>query len=99
MINFKIPIDIESLIDRLEVTATEDGYTNIVTQLTNVKPVIWFNLPSKLNQLMNVIKNYQLLLLDGDVQDLIDEIGIVYWYNIFKKVSNLNTLVATIEAI
>jgi hypothetical protein len=99
MANFKIPINIENLIDRLKVKATEDGYTSIVTQLTNVKPVLWFNLPGKLNQLMTVIKNYQLLLLDGDVQDLIDEIGVIYWFNIFNKVANIKLLVETIEAI
>jgi hypothetical protein len=48
---------------------------------------------------MTVIKNYQLLLIDGDVQDLIDEIGVIYWFNIFNKVANIKLLVETIEAI
>lgn len=93
------PNIIDNLIGRLKVKATSDGYTSIITQLESLAPTTWFNLPFKLNALMRIIKNYQLLLIDGDLQDLIDSIGIIYWFTYFRKVAILIELTELIESI
>jgi hypothetical protein len=93
------PNIVDNLIERLKVKATSDGYTAIVTQLNNLSPTTWFNLPFKLNALMAVIKNYQLLLIDGDLQDLIDDIGIIYWFTYFRKVAVLIDITELIESL
>lgn len=90
---------VDDSIKRLVVKATADGYTAIIAELESLKSTSWFNLPYKLNTLMKVIKNYQLLLLDGEVQDKIDEIGKIYWFTYFIKLSILIELTEIIEAI
>jgi serine/threonine protein kinase HipA of HipAB toxin-antitoxin module len=99
MLLTKTPSIVDDLIKRLRVKAIADGYTAIVLELEALKPTKWFNLPYKLNTLMNVIKNYQLLALDGDVQDKIDEIGKIHWFNYFIKIAILIELTELIEAI
>lgn len=93
------PNIVDNLIERLKVKATSDGYTAIVTQLNNLSPTTWFNLSFKLNALMGIIKNYQLLLIDGDLQDLIDDIGVIYWFTYFRKVAVLIDITELIESL
>ena len=94
-----IPAIVEDLISRLAAEATSDGYIVIANRFTALEPVTWFNLPYQLNKIMDIIGDYQTELLDGDVQDLLDEIGTIYWFNIFKKVSLLVELTELIESI
>lgn len=95
----KLPQIIDDLVSRLSAEANADGYTAIYNSLVALKPTTWYNLPYQLNNLTDIIKAYQLLLIDGDLQDLIDEIGIIYWYNIFKKASLLIESVELIESL
>lgn len=93
------PNIVDNLIERLKVKAISDGYTTIVIQLDNLSFTTWFNLPFKLNALMRVIKNYQLLLIDGNLQDLIDEVGVIYWFTYFRKLANLIEITELIESL
>lgn len=95
----KIPSIIDNLVYRLSVKATEDGYTAIVNKLTILKPITWFNLPYQLNKIMGIIKEYQVELDNSELQTKIDSIGKIYWFEYFKKVSELIATVELIESL
>jgi len=95
----KIPQIVDDLISRLSIKATADGYTTIHNKLAALKTVTWFNLPYQINTIMDIVVEYQIELIDGDLQNLIDDIGNIYWYNIFKKVSLLIETVELIESL
>lgn len=95
----KIPSICDDLVYRLSVEANSDGYTAIYNKLTALKPMTWYNLPFQLNVLMDIVSEYQVELVDGDLQDLIDSIGKIYWYDIFKKVSELIEATELIESL
>lgn len=95
----KIPQIVDNLVYRLSIKATADEYTTIHNELIALNTLTWFNLPYQLNKIMDIVKKYQVELVDGNLQDLLDEIGSVYWYNIFKKVSLLIETVELIESL
>jgi hypothetical protein len=93
------PSAIDKLTIRLTAKATTEGYTSIVNKLNALKPVTWFNLPYQFNKITSVIREYQLLAVDVDLQDLIDEMGEVSWFGYFKKVDLLVKIVELIESL
>ena len=95
----KIPQIVDDLISRLSIKATADGYTTIHNKLVALKTVTWFNLPYQLNIIMDIIVEYQIELIDGDLQNLIDDIGNIMWFKYFKKVSLLIETVELIESL
>lgn len=99
MTYINLPKNIDNLVKRLEVKATSDTYSAIATKFSNIEPVTWFNFPHQLNKIVDILKEYQFLLLDGNVQDDIDFLGKIYWFNYLSKVNRLISLVETIEAI
>jgi len=94
-----IPSVINNLIGRLKTAAIADAKTDVVLALTAIGTVSWFNLPYNLNKLESAIKLYQTSLLDGDLQDLIDKLGIVAWYDLFNKVVTLIEATELIETL
>lgn len=94
-----LPKNIDNLIARLKAEATSDGYTAIVTKLDALEKTQWYNLPHKLNKLVDVITDYQLLLVDGDLQDLLDEVKTIYWFSYLTKVNKLVEITELIESI
>lgn len=99
MMYINLPKNIDNLVSRLEIKTTADTYTAIATKFSNLKAVTWYNLPYQLNRIVDIIKEYQVLAIDGDVQDGLDSIGKVFWFNYISKVNKLIVLVETIEAI
>lgn len=94
-----IPSVINNLISRLKSAAIVDTRTDVVLALTAIGTVSWFNLPFNLNKLENAIKLYQTTLLDGDLQDLIDEVDKIAWYDLFNKVTILIETTELIETL
>lgn len=94
-----IPGVVNDLIKRLRAEAVADSQTALVSSLDDIGVVTWFNLPFLLNKLVAVIKGYQDVLVDGELQDIIDEISVIYFYDIFNKVSFLIEAVELIETL
>lgn len=99
MTYIELPKNIDNLVKRLGEKATTDTYIAIATKFDNLKPTTWFNLPFQLNKIMDIIKEYQELLNNSDIQDLIDKISIIYWYDVLDKTNKLVELTEVIEAI
>jgi hypothetical protein len=99
MIYIDTPKNIDNIISRLEHKATIDGQTAIAIKFSKLKGTTFYNFPHKLNRLIDVIKEYQLVLIDGNVQDLIDSIDEVQWFNCIKKLNQISKLTKIIEAI
>jgi hypothetical protein len=93
------PKNIDGILSRLEDKATIDGQTAIALKFSKLKGTTFYNFPHKLNKLMSLVKEYQLVLVDGDVQDLIDSIDEIQWFNNFKKLNQINKLIKVIEAL
>lgn len=89
----EIPGVINNLIDRLKIISTVD----ILTELNNIGIVAWYNLPFKLNQLVSVIKMFQIILINDDLSIIIEKIKVVYWYDLFNKVSLIIEAIELIE--
>ena len=95
----KIPSIIDNLINRLSIKATDNGYTSIASKLILLKPATWFNLPYKLNKIVGIVKEYQAEVDSEELQTKIDSIGKIYWFEYFKKVSELIVIVELIESL
>jgi hypothetical protein len=94
-----IPAVVNNLIVRLRIAAVGDSKTNIVASLDAIGTMTWYNLIFRLNALKDVIKLFQVYLLDGELQDFIDEIGIVAFYDLFHKVAVLIEATELIESL
>jgi hypothetical protein len=79
----EIPGVINNLITRLKGISTGE----VELAITKIGIVSWYNLPFKLNQLVSVLKMFQETLLDENLLKLIEEIKVIYWYDLFNKVS------------
>jgi len=95
----KIPSICDDLINRLSIEANTDGYTSIYNKLIAFKPITWFNLPCQLNKIVGIVKEYQVELSDEELQIKINLIGEIYWFEYFKKVSELIAVVELIESL
>ncbi len=94
-----IPSVINDLVSRLKTAAIADAKIDVVAAFTAIGTVSWFNLPFNLNKLTSAIKLYQTYLVDGDLQDLIDELGVIAFYDLFHKVNILIKATELIESI
>jgi len=92
-----LPKNVDNLIDRLKVKATADNYTAIVAKINTLEKTTFYNLPYKLNKLVDILEDYQLLAEDGDLQDILDSIGEVYWFRYLSKVNKILEAVELIE--
>lgn len=99
MIYVDTPKNIDSILARLEDKAIIDGQTAIALKFSKLKGTTFYNFPHKLNRLLDVIREYQLVLVDGDVQDLLDSIDEIQWFNCLNKMNKLSKLTTIIEAI
>lgn len=91
------PNIIKRQLQRIKAKAISDSATDIVISVNNFPSVYWINVPQSLNKCIDIIKEYQLILEDGDVQDKLDSLGIIYWHNYFLKVKPLVELIDLIE--
>ena len=95
----KIPSIVDNLIERTAAKARVGEFTEISYKLLALKPITWFNLPYQLNKLVGVIKEFQLILDNEDLQNSINSLGTIIWFNIFKKVAELSKTVELIESL
>lgn len=95
----KIPSIIDNLIERIAAKARVGNFLEISDKLLAIKPITWFNLPYQLNKLVGVIKEFQLILDNEDLQNSINSLGTIIWFNILKKVAELIKTVELIESL
>lgn len=91
------PNIIKRQLQRIKAKAIEDSATNVVILVNTFPEIYWINVPASLNRCIDIIKEYQLTLEDGDVQDKLDLLGTIYWHNYFLKVGALVELIDLIE--
>ena len=95
----KIPSIVDNLIERTAAKARVGEFTEISYKLLALKPITWFNLPYQLNKLVGVIKEFQIILDNEDLQNHIDSISNIMWFEYFKKVTELIKTVELIESL
>lgn len=93
------PSIIDNAILRIAAKAKIGDFVEINDKLLALKPITWFNLPYQFNKVIDIVKEYQVEVVDGDLQDLIDDIATVSWFGYFKKVDLLVKIVEHIESL
>lgn len=96
---FNLPHEVDTLISRLKVKSTSDGYTTVVSQINLLEKTLWYSMLTQLKDIVVVLSLYQVEAVDGDLQDLIDELIDINWYNFLSKVNIIEKAVILIESL
>lgn len=89
----EIPRVVNDLISRLKDVSTVE----IELALDKIGVVTWYNLIFKLNQLVSVLKMFQVILVNNGLAKIIAKIKVIYFYDLFNKVSLLVEATELIE--
>lgn len=81
---------IKALLLRLEV--------KIETQIV-LSTVTWYNLPAKLREITTVLISYQSTALDGDLQDIIDDLEVINWFSVLNSTKKIKEAIVLIETL
>lgn len=96
---FNLPHELDLLINRIKVKSTADGYTDVVVQANKLHPTLWYSLLTQINNITFLLSLYQVHAVDGDLQDYIDKLTHVSWYNFLTKVKTIEKAVTLIETL
>ena len=99
MTYFNLPHKIDLLIVRLKNKSQTDGYTTSYNYFKALKLTIWYSLLKQLKDIVVGLSLYQVQALDGDLQDLIDELQNITWRNFLSKVNTIEKAVKLIETL
>lgn len=96
---YNLPKTIDLLINRFKVKTTSDGYTALTEKIEALKPTSWYTLIPQLRLIKEYIVLYQTEAIDGDLQDIIDGIQTISWYNHLSKANKIKQATELIETI
>lgn len=96
---YNLTKSIDLLINRFKVKTTLDGYTGLTQKLEALKPTTWFTIITQLKLIKEYIVLYQTEAVDGDLQDIIDDIQTINWFNYLSKANKIKQAVELIETI
>jgi len=99
MTYLNLPHQIDLLIVRLKNKSQSDGYTTVYNYFKALKKTTWFNLPNLLKDVVVGISLYQTEAVDGDLQDIIDELQVINWFNILQKSAKIKQATELIETL
>ncbi len=96
---YNLPKEIDLLIARLKTKATTDEYTSVVTAINTLSPTNWYFLVEQLKEFVVILTLYQASAIDGDLQDILDELTSIKWYNFLQKVTKIKSAIELIETL
>lgn len=91
--------EIDLLINRFRVKANTDGYTSVVQKIDTLGQTHWYTLVGQLKEIIATLVIYQALALDGNLQDFIDNLEIINWYNFLQKAIIIEKAIDLIETL
>lgn len=99
MIYLNLPYKIDLFISRLKAKSYSDEYTIVYNYFNSLKKTTWYNLPNLVKDIVVGISLYQVEAIDGDLQDLIDELQNITWFNILSKITLIKQATELIETL
>lgn len=96
---YNLPNEIDILIGRFKAKTTSDEYVALTEKLEALKQTNWFIMLPQLRLLKEYIILYQTEAVDGDLQDIIDEITIINWFNYLSNANKIKTAIELIETL
>jgi len=96
---YNLPNEIDTLIGRFKTKTTSDEYVALTEKLEALKQTNWFIMLPQLRLLKEYIILYQTEAVDGDLQDIIDEITIINWFNYLSNANKIKTAIELIETL
>lgn len=96
---YNLPKELNLLISRLKVKANTDAYTSVVEKIGTLGQTHWYLLIGQLKEILTVLVIYQSSALDGDLQDFIDDLEIINWYNFLQKAIIIEKAIDLIETL
>lgn len=91
------PAIITDLVARARAEADADAQP--LTKFNAIGQISWWSLIEQMRLFKEALELYQTFLLDGDLQDVLDELGEIHWYNILHRVDLFIKAVEIIESI
>jgi hypothetical protein len=99
MTHYNLPTETDKLIIRLKNKCQEDSYTGLVTYFTKLNKTLWFNYPKQLKDIVVGIALYQTEAVDGDLQDVIDDLQNINWFNSLSSAQKIKKATEIIESL
>ena len=96
---YNLAKSIDLLINRFKVKTTSDGYAGLTQKLEALKSTNWFTVIPQLKLLKEYVILYQTEAVDGDLQDIIDDIQTTNWFNYLSKANKTKQAIELIETI
>jgi hypothetical protein len=94
---YNLPKKIDLLVNRLLVKVTSESYLGLVAEIQALPKTTWNTTITQLKKIANILIEYQTEALDGDLQDLIDELTTINWYNFLQQTKKIEMAVELIE--
>ncbi len=96
---YNLPKEIDLLIARLKAKAVTEEYDEVVSKIDVLTQTTWYSLVNKLKAVVVVLTAYQAEAVDGDLQDILDDLGSINWLNFLQKTVKIKEAVELIETL